>query len=100
MERVTCLRSALRENVHASSRIRTDDSNLYHGTANDFASHETVNHTRKEYVRGDVTTNTVEGFFGILKRGIDGVYHHMSRRTFIPTLPIRIPPQRAEGDGR
>jgi hypothetical protein len=43
--------------------------------------HHQVNHTRGEYVRSDagmlITTNTVEGFFGILKRGINGVYHHV-----------------------
>ena len=48
----------------------------------EFASHSTVNHGRDEYVRyeGDaiVTTNTVEGFFSILKRGIYGVYQHVS----------------------
>src|SRR5205085_11292397 len=43
-----------------------------------FSSHETVNHTRDEYVRGDVHTNTVEGFFSILKRGVYGIYQHVS----------------------
>ena len=38
----------------------------------------TVNHSAKEYVRGDAYTNTVEGYFSILKRGIYGVYHHVS----------------------
>lgn len=41
-------------------------------------SHETVHHTSKEFVRGDVHTNTVEGYFSILKRGIYGVYQHVS----------------------
>ena len=41
-----------------------------------FAAHERVNHSKKEYARGDVTTNTVEGFFGIFKRGMMGVYQH------------------------
>ena len=40
--------------------------------------HETVNHGIEEYVRGDVHTNTIEGYFSILKRGINGVYHHVS----------------------
>ena len=43
----------------------------------DYASHETVDHNR-EYVRGDAHTNTAENFFSILKRGINGVYHHVS----------------------
>jgi len=43
-----------------------------------FPKHETVNHSIGEYVRGDVHTNTIEGYFSILKRGITGVYHHVS----------------------
>jgi ISXO2-like transposase domain len=43
-----------------------------------FASHQTVAHKKDEYVRGDVHTNTVEGFFSILKRGVYGVYHHVT----------------------
>jgi hypothetical protein len=58
----------------------TDELNVYDGLDKHFASHETVNHSRKEYVRGDVTTNTIEGFFGIFKRGLDGVYHHVSKK--------------------
>jgi ISXO2 transposase-like protein len=42
-------------------------------------NHQTVNHRDGEYVRGDVYTNTAEGFFSLLKRGINGVYHHVSR---------------------
>jgi transposase-like protein len=82
MERVTSdnLRAVMREHIDPSTRVMTDDSNVYHGTSNEFASHETVNHTRKEYVRGDVTTNTVEGFFGLLKRGINGTYHQVSKK--------------------
>jgi hypothetical protein len=43
-----------------------------------FSSHGTVNHSRDEYVRGDVHTNTIEGFFSILKRGMYGIYQHVS----------------------
>jgi hypothetical protein len=39
-----------------------------------------VNHSNKEYVRGNVTTNTVEDYFGLLKRGLTGTYHHVSAR--------------------
>ena len=42
----------------------------------EFNTHESVNHSANEYVCGNVTTNTVEGFFGIFKRGMRGVYHH------------------------
>jgi transposase-like protein len=82
IERVTAenLHAVLKENVHKSARVMTDDLNAYQGLDEHFASHETVNHTRKEYARGDVTTNTVEGFFGLLKRGVYGVYHHVSKK--------------------
>ena len=45
-----------------------------------FASHKTVIHSIGEYVRGDAHTNTVEGYFSIMKRGIYGVYHHVSQQ--------------------
>lgn len=82
MERVTSenLQAALKENVAPTARVMTDDLNSYDGIGEHFASHETVNHTKKEYVRGDVTTNTVEGFFGLFKRGINGIYHHVGKK--------------------
>ncbi len=68
------------DNIHHESRLHTDESRLYTGAATVFASHETVNHSRKEYARGDVTTNTVEGYFSIFKRGMKGVYQHCSEK--------------------
>ena len=56
----------------------TDESNVYAPVTRWFASHETVNHSAKEYVRDDVTTNSAEGFFSILKRGVYGCYFHVS----------------------
>ena len=55
----------------------TDEFPSYRGVSKDFASHNVINHGNKEYVRGDVHTNTVEGYFSLLKRGITGVYHHV-----------------------
>jgi hypothetical protein len=46
--------------------------------AKDYAKHGMVNHGIGEYVRGEVSTNTVESYFSILQRGINGVYHHVS----------------------
>jgi transposase-like protein len=71
------------DNVHPESHLHTDESHLYKGAANVFASHETVNHTSKEYVRGEVTTNTVEGFFGVFKRGMNGVYQHCGEKYLV-----------------
>lgn len=73
------LKPILTEHIAASARLMTDSATLYDRITRGFASHETVNHSIKEYVRGDVTTNTVEGYFGILKRGIGGAYQHVSK---------------------
>ncbi len=80
-DRVTAenLKAAIRENVDPDSRIMTDEHQGYVGVGKEFASHETVCHGRKEYVRGDVTTNTVEAYFALLKRGIHGTFHHLSK---------------------
>jgi hypothetical protein len=56
----------------------TDGEGQYRIIGPTFARHETVNHGIEEYVRGDASTNTSEGYFSILKRGINGVYHHVS----------------------
>jgi len=45
-----------------------------------FASHETVNHGKEEYVRGDAHTNTIEGYFSVFKRGMKGIYQHCSEQ--------------------
>jgi len=58
----------------------TDDAGQYRHMGRDFAGHETVNHGIEEYVRGPAHTNTVEGYFSILKRGIMGTYHHVSQQ--------------------
>lgn len=80
VERVTqnTLKPILEEQVAKTARLMTDSSLVYRKIAKGFKSHETVNHHIDEYVRGDVTTNTVEGFFSVLKRGITGTYQHCS----------------------
>jgi transposase-like protein len=76
------IRDVLVRNTDRKSRLHTDESNLYPVVGAEFTSHETVNHGAKEYARGDVTTNTVEGFFGIFKRGMVGVYQHCGEQHF------------------
>ena len=66
------------KHVYKDSRFQTDEANVYAGIGWNFPYHGTVNHSAKEYVRGDDYTNTVEGFFSILKRGIYGIYQHVS----------------------
>lgn len=73
------LKETLLANVNPSSHLMTDELDGYKKVGEQFASHETVKHSAYEYVRGNVTTNTVEGYFGLLKRGINGVYHHVSK---------------------
>lgn len=70
----------VRENIARESRFMTDESKLYGGSNAHFATHETITHSRKEYVRGDVHTNTVEGYFSIFKRGMRGVYQHCKEK--------------------
>ncbi len=70
----------VRENVHKETRLHTDESRLYPAIGREFAAHETVNHSGREYARGDVTTNSVEGFFGIFKRGMRGNYQHCAEK--------------------
>jgi hypothetical protein len=68
------------ENVARESRLHTDESSLYKYAEHYFASHETVRHTAKEYARGDVHTNSAEGYFSIFKRGMRGVYQHCAEK--------------------
>lgn len=70
----------LRENVAEESRLHTDESRLYTGADQAFATHESVKHSAGEYVRGDVHTNSAEGFFGVFKKGMTGVYQHCGEK--------------------
>ncbi len=67
----------LRANVEPGSVLHTDDSRIYSRVKRDF-DHEFVNHSKQEYVRAGVHTNTIEGFWGQLQRSIDGTYHCVS----------------------
>ncbi len=74
------LKQAIRDNVDRRARIMTDEARQYRGIGPEFAGHDTVKHTAGEYVRGEVTTNTVEGYFSIVKRGLNGIYHSVSKK--------------------
>lgn len=75
------LKGAILENVDRSSAIMTDEWRSYHGIGKEFAGgHHVVNHGRGEYVRGDASTNEAEAFFALLKRGIVGSFHHVSKK--------------------
>ena len=72
------LRPILEAGIDKASHLRTDESGVYWKIGEAFASHRTVVHSADEYVRGDAHTNTAESFFSVLKRGIYGVYQHVS----------------------
>jgi hypothetical protein len=74
------LKGAIREYCAPTARLMTDEYPAYKGVGRGFAGHETVCHKDGEYSRGDVHTNTVEGFFSILKRGLHGTFHAVSRK--------------------
>jgi transposase-like protein len=75
------LKQVVREHCDpSSSRLMTDEYASYRRVGREFVSHETVCHSAGEYARGDVHTNTVEGFFAILKRGVNGTFHSVSRQ--------------------
>jgi transposase-like protein len=67
-------------NVKAETDVMTDEGRQYKRLKKHFASHEAVNHAKEEYVRGNVHTNTIEGFYSIFKRSMKGVYQHCGER--------------------
>lgn len=74
------LRPILNAQIAKKARLMTDESGIYKKIGKEFGSHETVNHSAKEYSRGDVTTNTVESSFALLKRGLTGTFHAVSEQ--------------------
>jgi transposase-like protein len=74
------LKAAIREEVHSDSIIITDEHTGYKGIGKHFTGgHHSVNHGSGEYARGGVHTNTAESSFALVKRGIVGVYHNVSK---------------------
>lgn len=74
------LKEMVKESVNPSATIITDSLMAYRGLASVFAQHEIIHHEKNDFVRGDVYTNTVEGFFSLLKRSIFGIYHQCSHK--------------------
>jgi transposase-like protein len=71
----------LKAQLYSTTVVMTDEGRAVKSVAGRlFGRHETVNHSIGEYVRGDAHTNTIEGYFSIMKRGINGVYHHVSQQ--------------------
>ncbi len=74
----TTLQSVIRERVPADANLYTDDWKGYHRASRLVFMHRAVNHSKKQWAVGQAHTNTIEGFWAHLKRGIDGIYHHVS----------------------
>jgi transposase-like protein len=70
----------VRAMVDTAAHLMTDERPSYKRVGREFASHDTVHHKSGEYVRGDVTTNRIEGFFAGLKRQINGTHHSVSKK--------------------
>lgn len=71
------LRPIMQEQIAKETAIMTDDMGAYYHIGDDFKSHDVIRHGIKEYVRGNIHTNTIENYFSILKRGLTGVYQHV-----------------------
>jgi transposase-like protein len=74
------VRSALNRHLDPKSRLVTDGSKVYETVMPSKDQHEAVDHSKFEWKRGDVHTNTLEGFFSIFKRGLVGTYQHMDNK--------------------
>lgn len=72
------LHPIIAKHIHRDTRFMTDQAHVYWEVGHRFTDHQSVNHSAMEYVRGDAFTNTAEGYFSVLKRGIYGVYQHVS----------------------
>ena len=70
----------LREQIDCETRVITDEAGYYQHLHRVFAEHQVVHHNRGEYGRGNIHTNTIEGYFSIFKRGMKGVYQHCAKK--------------------
>jgi transposase-like protein len=71
------LKPILLSQIAKDAHLMTDEASMYTVVGREFASHSIVTHSAGEYARGNTHTNTIEGFFSRLKRGLTGTYHHV-----------------------
>jgi len=74
------LKRVINAHVDKSARLMTDEYAGYKKVGSEYSSHDVICHKKRHYVDGDITTNTVEGFFSFVKRAHYGVYHSMSKK--------------------
>ncbi len=92
----------LRVKVLPKSTVYTDKWKSYRALGSEGYTHERVNHSEKVYVSGDVQTNTIEGFWALLKGGIGGVYHSVSTKhlqSYLDEYAFRYNNRKATGRG-
>jgi transposase-like protein len=68
------------KNVSREARMMTDQAQYYKRAFGAYASHEMVDHSKEEYVRGECHTNTAEGYFSLFKKGMKAVYQHCDEK--------------------
>ncbi len=66
-------------NISRDAQVYSDSWSSYSSLKLDF-KHDVINHSKEDYVKGDIYTNTIEGFWSLLKRGVYGIYHHVSKK--------------------
>lgn len=75
------LKAAIRANVDREAGIHTDEHGAYQGIGDEYrGGHHTVNHSADEFARDSVTSNSVESYFALLRRGLTGSFHHVSEQ--------------------
>ena len=74
------LQAKICANIEQGSTLHTDEHRGYSGINEKSFTHETINHSAGEYVRDNVSTNSIESVWAVLKRGLHGVYHHTSKK--------------------
>ena len=78
--KASTLAPLVRENVTKEAKLMTDEAASYTLVCREFAGHCIVHHGKGEYRRGPIHTNTIEGYFSIFKRGMEGTYQHCAKK--------------------
>jgi transposase-like protein len=97
------VKAVLEKNVKPESHLMTDDAPTYIKPGRMFLAHSSVNHSAKEYVRGVAHTNTVEGYFSLLKRGLVGTFHHVGEQhlqRYVTEFDFRYNNRKVREDGK
>lgn len=68
------------DNISKEATLYTDESRLYKGADAHVKGHDSVHHARGEYARGQVNTNSIEGFFSVFKKGMNGIFQHCDEK--------------------